>query len=83
VGTFIQIEIDARKIDPATAQALPPLCPVDIYVVTEGRLIARPEQEDECTLCELCLAAAPAGAVRIRKTYKDEVLVSRRPEANT
>ena len=77
MGTFIQILIDDGKMDSATARALPPLCPVDIFSLQDGRLRVEPDQEDECTLCELCLAAAPAGAIAIHKAYLDEVLVSR------
>ena len=81
MGTFIQIHIDDGRIDPATARALPLLCPVDIFALQDGRLLVQPDQEDECTLCELCLAAAPAGAIAIRKSYKDEILVSRGSQA--
>ena len=42
-----------------------------------GKLNAKPDREDECTLCKLCLDAAPAGAVVIRKMYRDEQLISR------
>jgi ferredoxin len=41
------------------------------------RLVVQSEQEDECTLCELCLEEAPPKAITIRKTYKDEYLISR------
>ena len=50
---------------------------MDIFQLAGEKLTVQAEQEDECTLCELCLDAAPAGAVTIRKTYKDETLASR------
>ena len=80
MGTFIQIHIDQGKLRPEAARRLPPLCPVDIFVMDDGRLCAQPELEDECILCELCLEAAPRGAITIRKSYKDEELVSRGSE---
>ena len=30
------------------------------------------ENLDECTLCDLCIQAAPPGAVRIVKLYEQE-----------
>jgi len=81
MGLFIQIEFDALQIGPETARQLISLCPVDIFALTGKRLTVRPEQEDECTLCELCLAAAPAGSLVIRKSYKDDALVSHGPMA--
>ena len=77
MGIFIQIGLNESQITPELGQALVSLCPVDIFDLAHERLIVRPDQEDECTLCELCLAAAPAGAITIHKTYKNEPLVSR------
>ena len=36
------------------------------------------EQLDECVLCELCLDAAPAGAVRVIKLYDGGAALERR-----
>lgn len=77
---FIKITFDESRIDGATARALAAVCPVDIYAANGERLVVRPEQVDECTLCELCLTRAPAGALVIHKMYKDEPLVSRGAE---
>lgn len=77
MGVFIQISVDEDRLTPERAEQIASLCPVDIFALDgKGVLGVRPEQEDECTLCELCLDAAPAGALTIRKTYKDEQLVS-------
>lgn len=77
MGVFITIEVDQDQIEVETARQITALCPVDIFVVERGRLTIQPEQEDECTLCELCLDAAPAGALTINKRYKNETLISR------
>lgn len=77
MGIFIHIDIDQGKITPEKGQALVSICPVDIFDLDHDQLVVRPEQDDECTLCELCLVTAPTGALTIRKTYKDELLVSR------
>ncbi len=77
MGVFIQVQVVETQLTPDRRRELVSLCPVDIFQLAGERLMVEAEQEDECTLCELCLDAAPAGAVTIRKTYKDETLVSR------
>jgi NAD-dependent dihydropyrimidine dehydrogenase PreA subunit len=77
MGVFIQIDVDESRLTTEVAERLVSLCPVDIFALHGGQLMVQPEQEDECTLCELCLDVAPAGVVTIHKTYKDEQLVSR------
>jgi len=77
MGIFIQISLDNNKLTLSVARQVAQLCPVDIFELVDGQLNVQPDQEDECTLCELCLAAAPAGAITIYKTYNDETLLSR------
>ncbi|MFN8456924.1 MAG: hypothetical protein U0401_20045 [Anaerolineae bacterium] len=76
MGIFIQVDFDSSQIPPETAQRLVQLCPVDIFRLNDNVVSIQPEQEDECTLCGLCLKAAPAGALTIYKVYKDERLIS-------
>lgn len=77
MGVFIQIDLRQDDIPLQTAEQIVSLCPVDIFTIYDRRLGLQPEREDECTLCELCLNAAPAGALIIRKNYKEEALISR------
>jgi NAD-dependent dihydropyrimidine dehydrogenase PreA subunit len=77
MGVFINVTVEEERLNPGQRRELATLCPVDIFQFDQGRILVREEQVDECTLCELCLDAAPAQAVRIRKNYKDEILVSR------
>jgi NAD-dependent dihydropyrimidine dehydrogenase PreA subunit len=73
---FLDIVFDEERITPDVARALASACPVDIFGANDRGLVVHPEEVDECTLCELCLTIAPAGALVIRKLYKDETLVS-------
>ena len=50
----------------------------DIYKATAGAIEIVERQLDECVLCELCLEAAPAGAVRVIKLYDDGAALERR-----
>ncbi len=69
-GLFIDVEVDASIRDDADlARGLAEACPVDIYADAAGRVEIVEQNLDECVLCELCLRAAPAGTVRVKKLY--------------
>ncbi len=68
---FIEIELSPAA---KTVAALATLCPVNIFELRDGRVTIRADRQDECTLCELCLQAAPPGSVRIHKLYSGETL---------
>jgi NAD-dependent dihydropyrimidine dehydrogenase PreA subunit len=74
-GLFINVEVDAAAAgDPALAAKLAEVCPVDIFADHDGRVQVVAENLDECVLCELCINAAPDGAVRVIKVYSGEAL---------
>ena len=69
-GTFIDVDVSpdvAGDID--LAKKLEEVCPVDIFASDNGKVEVVPENLDECVLCELCLDAAPDGAVVVKKLY--------------
>ncbi len=69
-ATFIGIEItDHAADDPALAAKLQETCPVDIYTNTNGHVALVERNIDECILCDMCIAAAPPGAVTIHRLY--------------
>jgi NAD-dependent dihydropyrimidine dehydrogenase PreA subunit len=80
-AVFIEVEVDpAVARDRELAARLEAACPVDIFAATEEGVTIVRANLDECILCRLCLDAAPAGAVRIRKLYAegpDALLVAR------
>jgi len=74
-GTFIDVEVAGEiRDDAALAQALEDACPVDIYAARDGGVEVVEENLDECVLCELCVRAAPAGKLRVRKLYDGTAL---------
>ena len=77
MSIFINVQIDPDKLTPEISAELVQLCPVDIFRLNGDQLAVVQANEDECTLCELCLIHAPADAIRIQKLYKNETLVSR------
>jgi NAD-dependent dihydropyrimidine dehydrogenase PreA subunit len=67
---FIDVEVDASIAgDAAIAAKLEEVCPVDIFKNSGGHVEVVDENVDECVLCKLCLEAAPAGSVHVRKLY--------------
>lgn len=69
-GVFIQVEVDdALRGDAELAKKLEEVCPVDIFTSANDRVETVPENLDECVLCELCIEAAPPGAVAVKKLY--------------
>jgi NAD-dependent dihydropyrimidine dehydrogenase PreA subunit len=74
-GTFIDVEVaDDISGDAEIAKKLEDACPVDIYAARDGHVEVVEENLDECVLCELCIAAAPAGKVRVLKLYDGTAL---------
>jgi NAD-dependent dihydropyrimidine dehydrogenase PreA subunit len=67
---FIDVEVeDSVAGDAALAAKLEEVCPVDIFKDAGGRVEIVEENLDECVLCRLCIEAAPAGAVHVKKLY--------------
>jgi NAD-dependent dihydropyrimidine dehydrogenase PreA subunit len=70
-GLFIDVIVSKQAAaDPALAKKLEDACPVDIFEASDTGVRVVEANLDECTLCDLCLEAAPAGAVRIVKLYE-------------
>jgi NAD-dependent dihydropyrimidine dehydrogenase PreA subunit len=69
-GIFIEVEVSgAAATDPEIARKLEEVCPVDIFKASGSGTETVRENLDECVLCELCLDAAPAGTVVVKKLY--------------
>jgi NAD-dependent dihydropyrimidine dehydrogenase PreA subunit len=79
-GIFIDVEVsEAAQADSELAKKLEEACPVDIFAAGEGGVEIVRANLDECVLCELCLDAAPPGAVRVVKLYDGGSALERRP----
>jgi len=78
MALFIGVEVDpAVAKDPAAVKKLVEVCPVNIFDQKAEALEIVEQNLDECTLCELCLEAAPPGTVRVKKLYSGEVLAKK------
>ena len=74
-ATFIGIEVaDTIADDPALAAKLEETCPVDIYADADGHVQIVERNIDECILCDMCVAAAPPGAVAVHRLYDSEAV---------
>ena len=69
-GVFIAVDMDESIAgDRELSAKLEEVCPVDIFKAADSGVEIVDENLDECVLCELCLDAAPDGAVRVKKLY--------------
>jgi NAD-dependent dihydropyrimidine dehydrogenase PreA subunit len=67
---FIDVEVDASVAsDAELAKKLEEVCPVDIFAASDNGVALVEKNLDECVLCKLCVEAAPAGTVHVRKLY--------------
>ena len=71
-GMFIDVKVDAAAArQPELVKKLVEVCPVGIFAQAEsGALRIVEENLDECVLCDLCIEAAPKGAVKVVKLYE-------------
>jgi len=70
-GLFIDVKVDPKVAkDAEIARKLEEVCPVSIFVAKESGVAIDEENLDECTLCDLCLDAAPKGSVQVVKLYQ-------------
>jgi NAD-dependent dihydropyrimidine dehydrogenase PreA subunit len=69
-AVFIEVEVEGSAAgDAELAAKLEEVCPVDIFKNADGQVEIVRENLDECVLCELCVNAAPPGAVVVKKLY--------------
>jgi NAD-dependent dihydropyrimidine dehydrogenase PreA subunit len=74
-AVFIDVEVDDPiASDAELAAKLEEVCPVDIFRDAGGRVEIVEENLDECVLCALCIEAAPAGTVVVKKLYDGTTL---------
>jgi NAD-dependent dihydropyrimidine dehydrogenase PreA subunit len=67
---FIDVEVDSSvATDAELPKKLEEVCPVDIFKAVDSGVEIVEENLDECVLCRLCIEAAPAGTVHVKKLY--------------
>ena len=73
MALFIRVEVSPAVAGDANLSAkLVEVCPVNIFATdSEGKLQIVEGNLDECTLCELCLQAAPPQGLRVVKLYDE------------
>ena len=71
-GMFIDVTVaPAVATDATLSKKLVEVCPVNIFKqAPSGALEIVQDNLDECTLCDLCIKAAPAGTVQVIKLYE-------------
>lgn len=73
MAMFIRVDVEDGVIEktPGLASKLVEVCPVKIFKLGSqaNAVEVVEENEDECTLCDLCMQASPEG-VRVVKLYE-------------
>ena len=70
---FIDVRVaDEIAQDAELARKLEEVCPVGIFEATDAGVRITESNLDECTLCDLCLEAAPKGTIQVIKRYEQE-----------
>ena len=74
MSMFIRVEVDPEEGARAeVAKKLVEVCPVDIFSLSQDGSVQTVEANmGECTLCDLCIEAAPRGSVKVIKLYETE-----------
>ena len=71
MGEFIKVDINLSKCKGKNKIAVwVQVCPVNIFKMKDDLPVVVEENEDECTLCMLCIEAFPKGAITIHKLYE-------------
>jgi ferredoxin-like protein FixX len=80
MALFIDVEVaPAAAKDADVVKQLVEVCPVNIFAQdSNGRLQIVEQNLDECTLCELCLNAAPPKTVTVTRLYGSKEVLERR-----
>ena len=80
MALFIEVEVDrAVATNPEIVKKLVEVCPVNIFAAAPDSALQIVEKNlDECTLCELCLDAAPPASVRVKKLYGEREVLTRK-----
>lgn len=75
MSEFIIVEINSSSCEgiEECGQCLK-VCPVNIFREGENGPSVIKENQDECTLCDLCIEACAPDAIKIRKLYEEQIV---------
>ena len=72
VSEFVKLEIDLKRcLGIKKCGACIRVCPVNVFFSSDGYPKLVEENEDECTLCNLCLQSCEVDAITLQKSYED------------
>jgi NAD-dependent dihydropyrimidine dehydrogenase PreA subunit len=72
MSQFISVKIDLGKcVGISQCGQCVAVCPVSIFDRQKNNPVIVEKEQDECTLCELCLDACEPHAILIQKLYEN------------
>lgn len=72
MGMFIKVRLNKDQKFANGHVSLEKICPVDIFRQEGEQIVVVEDNEDECTLCGLCIDALPKGSVIIERLYEEQ-----------
>ena len=70
MGIFIRVKVDPHRCSgEKDCGKCMKTCPVGVFAAQDNLVTIDKENEDECTLCNLCLNNCLPGALKIDKLY--------------
>jgi len=70
MGMFIDVRVNQAECQASTGCRLClEVCPVDAFLLSDERVGTVYDNEDECTLCGLCVDQCPSACIVVNKLY--------------
>ena len=70
MGIFIEVRVDREACQVAQGcKQCVRVCPVAAFEIDDRQVTQAHENEDECTLCNLCVDQCPGKAVQLVRLY--------------
>jgi NAD-dependent dihydropyrimidine dehydrogenase PreA subunit len=68
MGVFVTVQINSN-LCPKGCSVCVETCSVKIFAVENEKVVINPANEEECTLCDMCIERCPKEAIKLIKNY--------------
>ncbi len=70
MGMFIEVRVNLADCQaPTGCKLCTQVCPVGVFRLGSGQVNTAYDNEDECTLCDLCVDQCPGNCIVVNKLY--------------
>ena len=68
MGVFVTVKVDLN-LCPKGCSICVETCSVKIFAFENEKVVIDPANEEECTLCDMCIERCPKDAIKLVKNY--------------